>query len=287
MAYRSRYPGDLEASRIRARAAQRRRNRARLARSVAVLLAGTGLIAAASLVFLRWSAEQPPPAAVASAGSSAPDPEPAPASSSAPAPASAPPSAVVPANVPTKGKDTFSYAPAVPQVLGGGGTTKKFLVAVEDGSGQDAAGFAAAVRQILGDQRGWSAGGKFRFQQVDKNGSPDFSVTLATQTTTDKTCAVGGIHTDGYLSCRLPGQIVINLTRWLTAIPGYGAPLAEYQAFELNHAVGQELGYPNQACPAAGQPAPVMQKQTLGLKGCTANGWPFVSGSLYEGPVLP
>jgi hypothetical protein len=286
MAYRGRYPGDLEAARIRARAAQRRRNRVRLARSVSVLLAGTVLLAAASLVFLHWRAQQPPAATAAAVDS--PPPEPSPAPTSAPPPSSAPPASVAPVNVPTKGKDTFSYAPGAAQVLGtGNGPTKKFVVAVEDGSGQDVAGFAAAVRQILGDQRGWTAGGKFRFQEVEKNGSPDFSVTLATQATTDKTCAVGGIHTDGYLSCRLAGQIVINLTRWLTAIPGYGAPLSEYRAFELNHAVGQELGYPNQACPTAGQPAPVMQKQTLGLKGCTPNGWPYVGGSLYEGPVVP
>jgi hypothetical protein len=284
MATRSRYPGDLEAARIRARAAQRRRSRGRLARSVVVLLAGAALLVAANLVYLHWRAQQPAAAVAAPSPSVAP-PAPSPAPATSAAPTSAPP---VPVNFPTKGKDTFAYAPGATQVLGGGnGATKKYLVAVEDGSGQDVAGFVAAVRQILGDPRGWTAGGKFRFQQVAKNGSPDFSITLATQATTDRTCAVGGIHTDQFTSCRLPGQVVINLTRWLTAIPGYGAPLPEYQAFELNHAVGQELGYPNQACPTTGQPAPVMQKQTLGLKGCTPNGWPYPSGSLYEGPVVP
>ena len=51
--------------------------------------------------------------------------------------------------------------------------------------------------------------------------------------------------------------------------------------------MGKELGYPNEACPYPGQPAPVMQKQALGLKGCTPNGWPYPHGTLYHGPVLP
>jgi hypothetical protein len=279
------YPGELEASRIRTRTAQRRRHRARLVRSVLVLLAGVALLCATGGLYLRWHAQQQLAAA---------DPDPAVSDSAAPAAAPAPsapvsdPPAPPPSNVPTKGQDTFAYASADAQVLGtGSGPVKKYLVAVENGSGQDPAGFAAAVRRILADPRGWTAGGDVRFQQVAKDGSPDFSISLATQASSERMCALGGIHTDQATSCRLPGQVIINLTRWLTAIPGYGAPLAEYQAFELNHEVGKELGHPNEACPNPGQPAPVMQKQALGLKGCTPNGWPYLNGSRYAGPVLP
>jgi hypothetical protein len=256
---------------------------------VLVLLAGLALLCATGGLYLRWHAQQPPAAA---------DPDPAATGSATPtsatptsattAPVSDPPPAQPPATVPTKGQDTFAYAPAADQVLGtGSGPVKKYLVAVENGSGQDVSGFAAAVRRILADPRGWTAGGDVRFQQVAKDGSPDFTISLATQVSAERRCAQGGIHTDQATSCRLPAQVIINLTRWLTAIPGYGAPLAEYRAFELNHEVGKELGHPNEACPFPGQPAPVMQKQALGLKGCTANGWPYLHGSRYAGPVLP
>jgi uncharacterized protein DUF3152 len=281
-----RYPGDLEAARIRTRTAQRRRHRARLVRSVLALLVGLTLMGGTGLLYLHWYHQQP---AVASA------PDPADSESAEPAATSAAPSAstssapaTVPANVPTKGKDTYVYAAGTDQILGtGSAPVKKYLVAMENGTGQDLNGFADAVRRILGDARGWTAGNDVRFQQVAKDGSPNFSITLATQATAERMCALGGIHTDQQTSCRIPGQVVINLTRWLTAIPDYGAPLAEYQAFELNHEVGKELGHPNEACPNPGRPAPVMQKQALGLKGCTPNSWPYVDGSFYHGPVLP
>jgi len=158
---------------------------------------------------------------------------------------------------------------------------------VENGTGQDPAGFAAAVGRILGDPRGWTAGGDVRFQQVPKDAAKvDFTIMLATQATSEKLCSVGGVHTEQYSSCRLPGQLVINLTRWLTGIPGYG-PLDEYRAYEINYAVGRDLGHGNEACPNPGDAAPVMQKQVLGLKGCTANGWPYRDGKLYSGPAVP
>jgi hypothetical protein len=289
MSYPGRSPGALEAARIQARAVQQRRQRNRTVISMLVLLLGLALVGTTGLLYLHWDAQQPlaaigpQPDGSASTSESA-EPVPTPVAAS---PVAAP-SAVLPTNVPTKGKDTFAYAPGTPQVLGAGsGPVKKYLIAVENGSGQDIAGFADAVRRVLGDPRGWTAGGDVRFQQVAKDEAPNFSISLATQATAERICSFGGIHTEQLTSCRLPGQVVINLTRWLTAIPDYGAPLAEYQAFELNHEVGKELGYANEACPNPGRPAPVMQKQALGLKGCTANGWPYRDGALYHGPVLP
>jgi hypothetical protein len=164
---------------------------------------------------------------------------------------------------------------------------RRYRVAVENGSGQDAAAFAGTVEQILGDGQGWTAGGTVRFQRVPEKSTAEVTIYLATPATTESLCAAGGLHVQKLLSCRLPGQVVINLARWLTAVPGYGAPLAVYRQYALNHEIGRDLGYPNQACPGAGRPAPVMQQQSLGLDGCAANPWPYLGGALYQGNPIP
>jgi hypothetical protein len=115
----------------------------------------------------------------------------------------------------------------------------------------------------------------------------DFTVYLATPDTSERMCAEGGLSTEGYTSCRLPGQVIINLARWLEAVPDYGAPLEIYRTYVVNHEVGHEFGEEHQACPGPGEPAPVMQQQTYGLDGCVANAWPYVDGSRYEGELVP
>lgn len=257
----------VEGARTRALRARKRRQRRRTMLA-AGLLAVAALVAVAGLVAHLG---RPPVAPVAGAGAARSAPEPAAAS------------------VPVAGPNTFSYAAGTDEVLGTGtAAVQNYRVAVEDRSGQDLAAFTQAVRRVLADPRGWTAGGDVRFQQVGKDGpAVRFTVTLATQATTDKLCAVGGVHTEQFTSCRLPGQLVVNLTRWLTAVPGYGAPLDEYRAYEINYAVGRELGHANEACPSPDRPAPVMQKQVLGLKGCVANGWPYRDGARYSGPPLP
>lgn len=188
---------------------------------------------------------------------------------------------------PTSGPGTFGYAPGAGPVLGTAGPLRRYRVATERRIGQDPAAFAATVAEILGDPRGWTASRRLRLQRVSPERPADFTVFLASPASSERMCAAGGLHTERYTSCRLPGQVIINLARWMEAVPAYGAPLAVYRAYAVNHEVGHELGYGHEACPGHRRPAPVMQQQTYGLRGCLANGWPYPAGRRYSGPPIP
>ncbi|MFB9361484.1 DUF3152 domain-containing protein [Actinoplanes nipponensis] len=178
----------------------------------------------------------------------------------------------------------FTLAGGYGPVLGSTGTLRRFKVAVEErlapGDGGD---FARAVDRILGDPRSWTAGRQARLQRVPAGTAAEFTVYLASAATSERMCAGGGLRTDGFTSCRLPGQVIINEDRWGSAVPGYGAPLTVYRAYAVNHEVGHQLGYGHESCPGAGRPAPVMMQQTYGLNGCVANAWPYPRGERYAG----
>ncbi|MEV6966875.1 DUF3152 domain-containing protein [Hamadaea sp. NPDC051192] len=278
----SRQPGPRAQRRAARRRAQMRRRRV-LALAVLVILVGSvaGLL-------LR----SPSSPTETAAGPSAPGPAPSSSVSAKAAAASDPSGSATTATVestgvPETGPGTFAYAGGTGKVLGTAGTLRKYQIAVEDESGQDAAAFATAVEKILGDSRSWIAGGKTKFQRVPKGSSHEFVIYLATPATSEKMCAAGGLHTERFTSCRISGQVIINLARWLTAIPDYNAPLDVYQAYAINHEVGHQLGLYHEACPGRGQTAPVMQQQTYGLKGCVANSWPYIDGKRYAGPPIP
>jgi len=188
-----------------------------------------------------------------------------------------------------KGPGTFGYAAGTGRVLGRAGQLLRFTVAVEKGSGVTPGEFAGRVEAILGDGRSWIAGGNVRFQRIaGAADGADFTVYLATPVTSEQMCREDGLTTERFTSCRLgSGKVVINLARWLTAVPKYGAPLETYQAYAIDHEVGHQLGHGHEACPGPGQLAPVMQQQTLGLRQCVANAWPFVDGARYAGAQVP
>ena len=108
-------------------------------------------------------------------------------------------------------------------------------------------------------------------------GQFDFKVTLVSPGNMETYCP--GVGTGGYTSCRYGERAVINLARWATAVPDYQGDIATYRLYVVNHEVGHALGHGHQQCPGAGQLAPVMQQQTLGLQGCVKNAWPYPDGA--------
>jgi hypothetical protein len=191
----------------------------------------------------------------------------------------------VPPPVPRAGTSgRFSYVPGYGPVLGGAGPIRRFRVAVEKPVGTAAAkSFADEVNRTLGDRRSWIAGRAFRLQRVPISAYAEFTIFLASARTSQRMCRAGGLETAAYTSCRLPRQVIVNDDRWEGAVRGYGAPLATYRDYVINHEVGHQLGHGHEACPGKGRPAPVMMQQTYGLRGCVAYPWPYLDGRRYAG----
>ncbi|WP_305783970.1 DUF3152 domain-containing protein [Symbioplanes lichenis] len=165
---------------------------------------------------------------------------------------------------------------------GQGGTLLRYRVLVErDIKGLPAATFATAVAATLGADDGWTAGGQWRFKRVGPGQAYDFTLYLATPDTRDELCRD---VPDGYTSCRSGDKVVLNVARWVEGVPSYGKNLASYRRYMVNHEVGHRLGHGHELCPGPGEPAPVMQQQTLGLHGCQPNDAPYVDGESYHGP---
>lgn len=180
---------------------------------------------------------------------------------------------------PMKGPGTFILAPGESPLAGTEGEKLSYRVQVENGiTNLDPRGFADTVSATLGDKRSWTAGGEWRFKRVSGDSSYDFTIYLVTPATRDRLCKDG---VDGYTSCRMGDNVVINVARWAKGIPNYGASLDDYRRYAINHEVGHRLGHGHQKCPSKGAKAPVMQQQTLVLDGCVANSWPYPDGSKY------
>ncbi|MBO3740043.1 DUF3152 domain-containing protein [Actinoplanes sp. NEAU-H7] len=179
----------------------------------------------------------------------------------------------------------FRYARGRGPMLGTDGELYRFRVAVEKTvDGTSAKEFAEAVDTTLGDDRSWINDGRLRLRRVaDAGDDVDFTIFLASAPTSEKMCADGGLSTEGYTSCRIPGQVIINADRWADAIPDYEGRLDQYRQYTINHEVGHELGHGHEKCPGDGEKAPVMMQQTFGLRGCTPNSWPYLHGERYAG----
>jgi hypothetical protein len=191
---------------------------------------------------------------------------------------------------PTAVAGQWLYPDSTGPVLGLSGPLLRFRIAVEQGLSVPVPEFTAVVDSTLGDGRSWIAGGDVRLQRVSALTMYDFSIFLATPDTAYRMCLAGGsdIRVGGvpYTSCRAGDNVIINAARYQGGVPDYGAPLEDYQRYVVNHEVGHRLGHGHVLCTGPGQPAPVMQQQTMGLQGCVANSWPYINGKLHTGPAV-
>jgi Protein of unknown function (DUF3152) len=249
---------------------------------VPVLLALTANVTGCDRHPDEASAAAPPPGPVAAPSSGSGS---GPAGNRAVQPAlTAPPDAAGAGDItyPRSGTRQWRIAAGTSPVSGRGGTLLRFRVAVEGGiQGVDPDAFASDVVATLSEPRGWTAGGQWRLQQVGPGSPHEFTIYLATPTTRDLLC---GHATTGYTSCRNGNHVVLNVARWAHGAPNYGEPLPVYRQYMVNHETGHRLGHGHELCPGPGRPAPVMQQQTLGLHGCTANPWPYLGGTRHSGP---
>jgi hypothetical protein len=209
--------------------------------------------------------------------------------------------------VPTKGNGTFSIAAGGTPVVGTGKTLVQYRVEVENGivwgttPAWTPASFASAVDTILAGPRSWIASGEhpvtdaaenmtnasWSFQRVS-GGTYGVRIRLATPDTVDRICGAAGVQTQGQYSCRVGSTLMINLRRWLKGVSGFGTNLTGYRNMVINHEMGHFLGFNHMKCPGTGQPAPVMQTQTIALNGCTPNPYPFAAdGTFVIGPWAP
>jgi len=203
----------------------------------------------------------------------------APTSSTAAAPTSAPDPTVPTAadraagirsrTVDPTGSGEFDVVPGS-AAAPGRGEVRAVRVEVERGLPVDGARFAGFVLATLNDDRGWGRDGAMTFARTE--GDAPIVVVLASPETSAELC--GDLRTHGMLSCRNGPRAVLTFHRWVNATDEYADNVTGYRQYVVNHEVGHALGYGHERCPGSGQPAPVMQQQTLGLKGCVQNAWP-------------
>lgn len=137
--------------------------------------------------------------------------------------------------------------------------------------------FRTQANATLNDGRGWSRLG-VTFQEVQSGGS----FTLVLSEASQMTSFSSGCGVD--YSCRAGRYVIINQDRWLGATPswnGAGGSLRDYRHMVVNHETGHWLGHGHSSCSGAGQPAQVMQQQSIDLQGCAFNAWP-TAGELWS-----
>ena len=131
--------------------------------------------------------------------------------------------------------------------------------------------FKNQANATLNDPRGWSRMG-VAFKEVASGGTFTLVLAAASQLPTFSV----GCSAD--YSCRVGRYVIINQDRWQGATTSWqqaGGTIRDYRHMVVNHETGHWLGHDHKACGGAGQPAPVMQQQSINLNGCRFNPWPL------------
>lgn len=182
-----------------------------------------------------------------------------------------------PVVVPTRGTGTFTTVRVPQATTATTGRQITYILQIENGLGADTGLIARTVGADLLDTRGWQGVDHVRFVQLTaaelaKGQKPMLAITLASPDTVNKLCAP--LDTHGEWSCGNNGRATLNYERWMLGVPYFGTDLTDYHAYMVNHEVGHILGHLHQHCAKAGDYAPVMQQQSMGLQGCKAWPWP-------------
>ncbi|HSX29560.1 MAG TPA: DUF3152 domain-containing protein [Candidatus Saccharimonadales bacterium] len=151
------------------------------------------------------------------------------------------------------------------------GKTYTYCVKAAEVDASNLPGLEAKLRAAYADARGWNLGGLIVFTQVSSG--CDYTVWLAASTIMPSF----GPICDSQWSCMPGSAVVINFDRWQGASDAWnaaGGSLDDYRSMVINHESGHWLGFGHANCPGAGQPAPVMQQQSINLQGCVFNPWP-------------
>jgi hypothetical protein len=133
--------------------------------------------------------------------------------------------------------------------------------------------FKQQANQTLNDSRGWSRLG-VSFSEVASGGEFTLILSVASELPNFSP----GCSSE--YSCNVGRNVIINQDRWLGATPSWnaaGGSLRDYRHMVVNHETGHWLGHGHRNCGGAGQPAPLMQQQSIDLQGCTFNPWPLDS----------
>jgi hypothetical protein len=134
--------------------------------------------------------------------------------------------------------------------------------------------FRQKLAAVYGNPRGWGRAG---IALVHAESGCDYTAWLsAAANVTNFSASI----CDNYYSCRVGTNVIINYDRWMGATDPWnaaGGALEDYRVMVINHETGHWLGFGHSNCPGPGQPAPVMQQQSISLQGCTFNPWPVAA----------